>query len=162
MLPHPPLAKPCSPRALETPQTCEREELGEIPAIRGGRGAESTKGKDTGSCRKLEQRLCVCSGLPSSHEKLSRKDYHTGHHIYSLPPTHRAACKKVLWATLRPNFRSWNVTECDNSCMFSRVQLFATPWTIVIHSPLSMGFSRQEYWSGEVVGGLPWQPTSTQ
>ena len=30
----------------------------------------------------------------------------------------------------------------------SRVPLFATPWTIAYQAPLSMGFSRQEYWSG--------------
>ena len=30
----------------------------------------------------------------------------------------------------------------------SRVQLFATPWTVVYQASLSMGFSRQEYWSG--------------
>ena len=30
----------------------------------------------------------------------------------------------------------------------SRVQLFVTPWTIVRQASLSMGFSRQEYWSG--------------
>ena len=30
----------------------------------------------------------------------------------------------------------------------SRVQLFETPWTIAHQAPLSMGFSRQEYWSG--------------
>ena len=29
-----------------------------------------------------------------------------------------------------------------------RVQLFATPWTAAYQAPLSMGFSRQEYWSG--------------
>ena len=28
----------------------------------------------------------------------------------------------------------------------SRVQLFVTPWTIAYQIPLSMGFSRQEYW----------------
>ena len=33
------------------------------------------------------------------------------------------------------------------SC-FSRVQLLATLWTIAHQAPLSMGFSRQEYWSG--------------
>ena len=33
------------------------------------------------------------------------------------------------------------------SC-FSCVQLFATLWTIVCQAPLSVGFSRQEYWSG--------------
>ena len=30
----------------------------------------------------------------------------------------------------------------------SRVQLSATPWTAAYQAPLSMGFSRQEYWSG--------------
>ena len=30
----------------------------------------------------------------------------------------------------------------------SRVQLFLTPWTLAYQAPLSMGFSRQEYWSG--------------
>ena len=29
----------------------------------------------------------------------------------------------------------------------SRVQLFATLWTVGHQAPLSMGFSRQEYWS---------------
>ena len=31
---------------------------------------------------------------------------------------------------------------------FSRVRLFATPWTIALQAPLSMRFSKQEYWSG--------------
>ena len=31
---------------------------------------------------------------------------------------------------------------------FSRVWLFATFWTVTHQAPLSMGFSRQEYWSG--------------
>ena len=32
--------------------------------------------------------------------------------------------------------------------VLSHVQLFATPWTIALQAPLSMGFSRQKYWSG--------------
>ena len=32
--------------------------------------------------------------------------------------------------------------------LLSRVQLFVTPWTVVHQAALSMGFSRQEYWSG--------------
>ena len=31
---------------------------------------------------------------------------------------------------------------------FSRVRLFATPWTVAHQAPLSLGFSRPEYWSG--------------
>ena len=30
----------------------------------------------------------------------------------------------------------------------SRVRLFETPWTVAYQAPLSIGFSRQEYWSG--------------
>ena len=33
-------------------------------------------------------------------------------------------------------------------CQFSCVQLCATPWTVAFLAPLSVGFSRQEYWSG--------------
>ena len=36
---------------------------------------------------------------------------------------------------------------------FSRVQLFVTSWIVTHQAPLSMGFSRQEYW-----GGLPCSP----
>ena len=35
---------------------------------------------------------------------------------------------------------------CVLSC-FSHVRLFATLWTVAHQAPLSMGFSRQEYWS---------------
>ena len=41
----------------------------------------------------------------------------------------------------------------------SRVWLFATPWTVVYQAPPSMGFSRQEYWSGVPLpspGDLPY------
>ena len=31
---------------------------------------------------------------------------------------------------------------------FSRVRFFATPWTVTCQAPLSMGFSRQEFWNG--------------
>ena len=31
---------------------------------------------------------------------------------------------------------------------FSRVQHFATLWAVALQAPLSMGFSRQEYWTG--------------
>ena len=37
--------------------------------------------------------------------------------------------------------------HAGSSC-FSRVRLFANPWTVACQAPLSMGFSSQEYWSG--------------
>ena len=42
------------------------------------------------------------------------------------------------------NAWKWNKKEKSLSC----VQLFATPWTAAYQAPPSMGFSRQEYWSG--------------
>ena len=41
--------------------------------------------------------------------------------------------------------------EPDCACVlsrFSHVRLFATLWTVAHQAPLSVGFSRQEYWSG--------------
>ena len=35
-----------------------------------------------------------------------------------------------------------------NVKLLSHVRLFVTPWTVAYQAPLSMGFSRQEYWSG--------------
>ena len=46
---------------------------------------------------------------------------------------------------------------CLLNC-FSRVWLFVTPWTVAHQGPWSMGFSRQEYWSGlpcSPLGELP-------
>ena len=37
--------------------------------------------------------------------------------------------------------------------MLSQVQLFSTPWTVAQQTTLSMGFPRQEYWSGEYWSG---------
>ena len=37
--------------------------------------------------------------------------------------------------------------------VLSFIELFATPWTVAHQAPLSLGFSRQEYWNG-----LPFLP----
>ena len=42
----------------------------------------------------------------------------------------------------------WSFTVCVGAQSLSHVWLFATQWTIACQAPLSMGFSRQEYWSG--------------
>ena len=41
-----------------------------------------------------------------------------------------------------------NACEFVCVCVCVLVQLFVTPWTVACQTPLSMGFSRQEYWSG--------------
>ena len=40
------------------------------------------------------------------------------------------------------------VHACQVLSRFSRVRLIATLWIVAHQAPLSMGFSRQEYWSG--------------
>ena len=42
---------------------------------------------------------------------------------------------------------------CMHTQLLSHVQLFATLWTVARQAPLSMVFSRQEYWNG-----LPFPP----
>ena len=60
----------------------------------------------------------------------------------------------VVVDTLLPSYhdRVFYMCVCVLSC-FSRVRLFATLWTVAHQAPLSMVFSRQEYWSG-----LPFPP----
>ena len=53
------------------------------------------------------------------------------HNLYLIRGSHPQPCSSVLWVK-----------------SLSRVRFFATPWTIASQAPLSMGFSRQEYWSG--------------
>ena len=58
-------------------------------------------------------------------------------------------CSNLIWLgalTLHcPELeRTWKMKVKS----LSRVQLFETPWTVAYQAPLSMEFSRQEYWSG--------------
>ena len=46
----------------------------------------------------------------------------------------------ILWRRFCLSCSAWVLSH------FSHVQLFATLWTVVCQSPLSMGFSRWEYW----------------
>ena len=48
-------------------------------------------------------------------------------------------CKLIIWVLHKLKVKVK---------LLSRVRLFGTPWTVAYHNPLSMGFSRQEYWSG--------------
>ena len=43
--------------------------------------------------------------------------------------------------------RPYKESERKKVKSLSRVRLFATPWTVAYQAPLSMRFSRQEYWS---------------
>ena len=64
---------------------------------------------------------------------------------------------EAIWL-LNLAFKSlMNISECVFLSFFLSVAklcpILATPWTVACQAPLSMGFSRQEYWSG-----LPFPP----
>ena len=62
--------------------------------------------------------------------------------------------RQACWATVYEVAKSWThlVTTprppASEVKSLSRVRLFATPWTVAYQAPPSMGFSRQECWSG--------------
>ena len=69
---------------------------------------------------------------------------HYGQHGYS------SIQQNSYWGNICQLFAKF-ISRCAQS--ISCVQLFATPWTVAHQAPLSMEFSRQEYWSG-----LPFPP----
>ena len=61
----------------------------------------------------------------------------------TVPGIHQA--RTLEWFAISfSNAWKWKVKGKS----LSRVRLFATPWTAAYQAPPSMGFSRQEYWSG--------------
>ena len=64
--------------------------------------------------------------------------------------TSKLKCSAFQKTLLRERENSYRLGKdiCRRVCVLSHVQLFATPWTVAQKAPLSMGFSRQEYWSG--------------
>ena len=64
----------------------------------------------------------------------------------------------MIWVKLRDILlNEISQSQRDRYCMipfilvlshFSRVRVFVTPWTVAHQVPLSLGFSRQEYWRG--------------
>ena len=52
----------------------------------------------------------------------------------------------LIWPLLCGHTSLVSLGVCAVS--LSRVRLFATMWTVTLQAPLSLGFSRREYWSG--------------
>ena len=73
-----------------------------------------------------------------------------------LPSSEQPTCN--IWSSLcHARYFRWGMWEslfflvegCEVKVKsLSRVWLFATPWTVAYQAPPSMGFFRQEYWSG--------------
>ena len=67
--------------------------------------------------------------------------------------------RTLEWVTISfSNAWKWKVKVK----LLSRVRLLATPWTAAYQAPPSMGFSRQEYWSGVPLPSPKGRPTRNQ
>ena len=66
----------------------------------------------------------------------------------------QTSIKCLRWLTIKDSQMYINIKVK----VLRHVQLFGTPWTVACQAPLSMGFSRQECWSGLPIpspGDLP-------
>ena len=71
-------------------------------------------------------------------------------------PSSRGSSQPRDWTLCLLGLLHWQVESlapallrvCSEVKSLSRVRLFVTPWTVPYKAPLSMEFSRHEYWSG--------------
>ena len=68
-------------------------------------------------------------------------------HVCSIFPAARTCLGYNVLNPLVSQPMNFRICSCMLS-HFSHVPLFVTLWTLACQAPLSMGFSRQEYWSG--------------
>ena len=59
----------------------------------------------------------------------------------------------ILWKGCKLQMQTFFLMYVCSVAQLSHFWFFASPWTVAHHTPLSMGFPRQEYWSG-----LPFPP----
>ena len=96
----------------------------------------------------------VCSHEIKKHLLLGRKGTTNLGSISKsrdvILPTKVCIVKVMVFPVVMYGCESWAIKKaasCVLSC-FSCVRLCAMLWTVAHQAPLSMGFSRQEYWSG--------------
>ena len=117
--------------------------------------------------------LRCCTQYASKFGKLS-SGHRTGKGQFSFQSQRKAMPKNVQTTTqLQSSHLLGRVPTCRifgnrnprKVKSLSRARLFTTPWTVAYQAPLSMGFYRQEYWSGlpfPSPGDLPWPRDQTQ
>ena len=74
--------------------------------------------------------------------------------VWLCDPMHHGPPGSPVHGILQASILEWMAIsfssdkEVSEVKSLSRVRLFVTPWTVAYQAPLSMGFSRQEYWNG--------------
>ena len=85
----------------------------------------------------------ICSSLLLSWKSSLAKGWST--HAVSLPPF--ASLHRTLFSFLLPHLTA-QVIACYCCSVAKLCPTLVTPWAVADQAPLSMGFPRQEYWSG--------------
>ena len=109
----------------------------ELPSLQpSGRGEKARGGVNIGSC--LHDKASI--KIPELWGSQSCWDGEYKHSRRVTQPNSSEREAPALWTL-------W-ILHYAPVKLLSHVRLFATPWTIAYQAPPSMGFSRQEYWSG--------------
>ena len=88
-------------------------------------------------------RLCCCCITSVVSDSVRHSPLSNSVQLSPIPGILQA--RTLEWVAISfSNAWKWKVKVKS----LSHVQLLATPWTAAYQAPLSMGFSRQEYWSG--------------
>ena len=115
-----------------------------------------------GKIRITWEQMCkyMCFGHTSiKHQLLQVSAATAGKLLQSCPtlcnPTDGSPSGSPVPGILQSRTLEWVAISFSNAWKWkgkvkslSHVQLFVTPWAAAYQAPLSMGFSRQEYWSG--------------
>ena len=147
--------------------TCNVGDLGSILGLKRSPG----EGKGTHSSILAWKIPWTVLGLTKSQTRLSDFYFHNPFNVWKLVvaaaaqplqscptlcnPIDSSPPGSVVPGILQARTEEWVAISFSNAgkCKvkvksLSRVQPSVTPWTAAIQPPLSMGFSRQEYWSG--------------
>ena len=115
---------------------------------------------------------CSTPGFPVLQHLLEFTQTHVHWVGDAMQPSHHLLSSVKRW--YQDHYKTVTLTPCDTvytlalggdkvyprcqrgagasfqscACGFSHIWLFVTPWTVALQAPLSMEFSRQEYWSG--------------
>ena len=89
----------------------------------------------------LQARILEWVAMPSSRGSSWPRDGTHGSYVSCI-------CRQVLYYTISATWEAPEELLKVKVKSLSRVRLFATPWTVAYQAPPSMGFFRQEYWSG--------------
>ena len=113
--------------------------------------------------------LLTCSAPPSYFfRQKNRQCLEDGRGVLLLLMRHSRASAACRWESriqyaLNPANIALSSSYHRHYCVlsrFSRVQLFTTPWTAAHQTPLSMGFSRQEFWDAITINPFHFTITS--